>query len=435
MQQFKKLFVYLNRMLILNLRACLLMAVALEANASLRAQLNIDMAIALGKDAIYHQDYKGAIEHFDEVIMVRPHVADAHYFRAYANYSLKKYKEAENDCNSAINNNPFHPEFFQLRGLCRLNLSKYQESADDYSKVLEIRHCDLHSLYNRAVCNIELKNLKQVEADIDSITRFYPDVYRIHLLSAQMSLLDADTLKAIAHIDTLISHNSIDSEALAFRGRLCVWEENYQRADSFITLAINRGGRIMENYIVRAQARHALNRYNDALADYSEAILLSPRSFVAHYNRGLLRALVGADNLAIEDFDFVLRVDSTNTLALYNRAMLRERTGDYVGAEADYTLLISDYPTFYAGYASRARCRHKLGKTVQARADESVVSRAELDMLFNSKKRKNGGHATIRNVRSLSQEDLDYFQRLLDIEAEEGRKNAGLPPDFLDNGN
>lgn len=433
MLQFRKLFNSLNRSLYHKLRTIVTICMVVVGSGMLRAQLNIDVAVAYGKNDIYNQDYKGAIARFDEILTIRPHLAEAYYLRAYAKYSLAKYEESESDCTLAIENNPFHAEYFQLRGLCRLNINKYQESSDDYSRVLNLLPRDLHSLYNRAVCSIELKDLQRAQADIDTITRFFPDTYRRHLLSAQKCLVESDTLKAICYIDTLILYNNIDKDALAFRGRLCLWEENYQRADSFFTASIDRGGRTTENFIVRAQARHALNRYNEALADYSEAILLSPRSFVAHYNRGLLRALIGADNLAIEDFDFVLRVDSTNTLALYNRAMLRERTGNYKGAEEDYTLLINDYPTFYAGYASRAKCRHMLGKTALALKDETVVSRAELDLLFSAKNRKKKENKTIRNVRQLTQEDLEHYQRLLDIEAEEDRRNAGLPPDFLEN--
>lgn len=392
------------------------------------------MAVALGRNDLYLQEYKKAIEHFDEVLTVRPQMADVYYYRACARYSLGQLTEAEDDCTKAIGYNPFHAEYFQLRGLCRLNRNNYKESVEDYSKVLQLSPRDEHSLFNRSLCYLELNLVEQAENDIDSLQRFFPDSYKLHLLRAQANLLKADTILAIANVDTLLRYNQFDKNALAFRGKLCLWEEDYSRADSFFSAAIERGGRFTENYLARAQARHALYRYNDALADYSEAILISPRSFVAHYNRGLLRALVGADNLAIEDFDFVLRVDSTNTLALYNRAILRERTGNFKGAEEDFTLLITEFPTFYAGYAARARIRRALGKVSMAASDETVVYKAELDMLFNAKKKKGISNSTIRNVRSLTQEDLEKYQQLLDLEAEEERQRVGLPPDFgIDN--
>ena len=42
------------------------------------------------------------------------------------------------------------------------------------------------------------------------------------------------------------------------------------------------------------------------MSDYDAALEADPNNYLAHFNRGLLRAQVGEDNQAIEDFDFVL---------------------------------------------------------------------------------------------------------------------------------
>lgn len=134
--------------------------------------------------------------------------------------------------------------------------------------------------------------------------------------------------------------------------------------------------------MARALARHGMNLFGDAIADYDKTISLVPQHFVAHYNRGLLLALVGSNNKAIDDFSFVINKEPDNVMAIYNRALLRKETGDYRGATADFTEIIRQFPNFTYGYYARAECRRKYGDVRGALNDESVVARANLDMFF-----------------------------------------------------
>lgn len=376
-----------------------------------RAQLNVETAIDMGRSSLYYEDYVTAIARFNDVLLVRPRKAEVYYYRGYAKFSLEDYAGAADDCSEAIRLNPFRVEFYQLRGLTLINQSDYAGAAADYSRVLQELPDEQNSRYNRALCFLEQKDYDAARADLDYTIAHWPRFSRAYLVSAQIALETADTLGAIHWTDSLLTLVPRDRDALGFRGRLCLWEDNSLRADSFLTAAIELGGTSLDNYLCRAQARHNLNRFNGALADYDAAIERVPQHFVAHYNRGLLRALVGADNLAIEDFDFVLSLEPDNTLALYNRAILREQTGDFRGAEADYTALLRLYPQFYAGYAARARCRRKLGKNALALQDETRAARADYDLIFGNHRR-----TPIKRVRRRSDHELEHYQDLVEVE-------------------
>lgn len=381
------------------------------------AQINVETAINLGRSSLYYDDYVTAIARFNEVLLVRPRMAEVYYYRGYAKFSLEDYDGAETDCSEAVRLNPFRQEFSQLRGLCRINQGNYQGAADDYTRVLREMPDEQNSRYNRALCYVQMKDYDAAISDLQYATDRWPRMTRPYLVRAQVSLEQGDTLGAIYWTDSLLRINRRDRDALAFRGSLSLWQEDYQRADSFLTAAIAVGNVSSNNYIARAQARHALNRFNDALADYDQAIALVPQHFVAHYNRGLLRALIGADNDAIADFDFVLQQEPDNILALYNRALLNERTGNYGAAEADFTALLRAYPTFYAGYAARARCRRHQGKTALAAQDESVVRRADLDLIFGQAPRRKA----VKAVRRRSDHELDRYQELVEVERDSAR--------------
>jgi tetratricopeptide (TPR) repeat protein len=126
--------------------------------------------------------------------------------------------------------------------------------------------------------------------------------------------------------------------------------------------------------------RYHRNNLRGAMEDYDMALYVEPGSFLAHYNRGLLRMNVGDDNLAIEDFDKVLEIDPDNTMARFNRALLRENVGDYKGAVDDYSRVIESYPNFEYAYSCRASARRKAGDRKGADADEKWLFKRQLDI-------------------------------------------------------
>lgn len=375
------------------------------------AQLNVEATIDMGRSSLYYDDYVTAIARFSDVILLRPNQPDSYYYRAYAKFSLEDYRGAHEDLERAIRLQPFRTEFYQLRGLCQINLADYAAAIADYSYVLQHEPRDINSRYNRALCYLEQKDFVAAETDLHCILRQNPRHIRARLVIAQSQLEQHDTLSGLQVIDTLLTFNPYQHEALAFRARYSLLHHEYQLADSLLCLAIQHGGLSADNLITRAQARHGLSRYNDALADYDLAIQQQPRHYVAHYNRGLLRALLGADNEAIEDFDFVLGLEPSNTLALYNRALLRERTGLYEGAEQDFTKLIESYPDFIHGYAARARCRRHQGKTRLALSDESTMQRLQLDIAFGQNRKR-----TNTPVERNSPHELDSYDELMELE-------------------
>ncbi len=151
------------------------------------------------------------------------------------------------------------------------------------------------------------------------------------------------------------------------------------------------------------------------MADYDLAIDLDPTNFVAHYNRGLLRAQVGDDNAAIEDFDFILRIDPDDVMALYNRAELLMETGDYRGAIRDYTSLIKTYPNFHQGYLRRAQARRSIGDVRGAQRDEEHVLREQIAHRYGYASRASRTAST----RKKSEINLDEYQKLVVDDTEE----------------
>ena len=62
---------------------------------SLFAQINTDRVLAIGRNALYFEDYVLSIQYFNQVIKSKPWLAEPYFYRAVAKINLDDFKGAE----------------------------------------------------------------------------------------------------------------------------------------------------------------------------------------------------------------------------------------------------------------------------------------------------------------------------------------------------
>jgi Flp pilus assembly protein TadD len=75
--------------------------------------------------------------------------------------------------------------------------------------------------------------------------------------------------------------------------------------------------------------------YHSAIADYDQALILSPQNPEIYYNRAVAHYSVGDSHLALQDFDQAIQLQPTMAEAYANRGTVRLEAGNVVGAMAD----------------------------------------------------------------------------------------------------
>ena len=84
------------------------------------AQINTDRVMAIGRNALYFEDYVLSIQYFNQVVNAKPYLADPYFYRGLAKINLDDFQGAESDCSEAIERNPFVVSAYQVRGLARI---------------------------------------------------------------------------------------------------------------------------------------------------------------------------------------------------------------------------------------------------------------------------------------------------------------------------
>ena len=96
------------------------------------AQINTDRVLAIGRNALYFEDYVLSIQYFNQVIRSKPWLAEPYFFRAVAKINLDDYQGAEEDCTACIERNPFLAQAYYARGIARQSLENYDGAIADY---------------------------------------------------------------------------------------------------------------------------------------------------------------------------------------------------------------------------------------------------------------------------------------------------------------
>ena len=80
----------------------LLLGSILMLSSVVMAQLNTDRITSIGRNALYFEDYVLSIQYFNQVIKLKPYLAEPYQLRAIAKIQLSDYQGALRDCNAAI---------------------------------------------------------------------------------------------------------------------------------------------------------------------------------------------------------------------------------------------------------------------------------------------------------------------------------------------
>lgn len=337
---------------------------------TVKAQVNTDQVMNIGRNAMYFEDYVLSIQYFNQVISMKPYLADPYYYRAVAKYSLGDYKGAETDCSLAIERNPFIIDAYQVRGVARQNMRKYNDAIADYEMGLKQLPEHKFFLINKAVCEVAVKQYESASNTYDKLLRLYPKFENAYLGRAELYLAQKDTVKALENINRSIELNRNEPTAYVMRSEIKMRSLNDVKGaladmDEAIKLEPHYSG----YFINRAFMKYKLDDYFGSMADYDYALSLDPTNVTAYYNRALLKMEVNENNKAIDDFSYVLKSEPTHVMARYNRASLYYKTGQYKKAIVDYDELLKIYPNFQMALYSRSECKRLSGDVKGAEKD------------------------------------------------------------------
>lgn len=402
--------------------SCLLCFLSLP---TLFAQINTERVLTIGRNALYFEDYVLSIQYFNQIIKVKPYLAEPYFYRAIAKISLEDYQGALEDATLCIERNPFIVNAYQVRGIARQNMEQYEGAIADYQQGLTYAPENKTFLLNKAIAYAQRKEYDKSAESFDDLIRIHPSFYNGYMSRSAMLLEKGDTTKALLDLDKAISLDKHSSYAYAQRAMVRAGRQDFKPALEDMDQAIRLEPDFSNYYINRGLIRYHMEDLRGAMKDYDRVIELDKNNRMAYYNRGLLRAYVGDRNRAISDFSEVIRLEPDNTFAYYNRAILRDEIGDYRGAIGDYTEVLEQHPRFLPGLYARSEAKRKMNDLKGGEADFMKAYALEKELLAEREARRKNPDLAQNNdeeeadtngkkdVRKESDKNIAKFNRIM----------------------
>lgn len=330
------------------------------------AQLNTDRITAIGRNALYFDDYVLSIQYFNQVIKLKPYLSEPYLLRAIAKIQLGDYTGAELDCNAAIARNPFQPGAYYTRGFIYRQTNQLEKASQDFSEALIFAPENRTYIAMRADVLAEMKQYALALQDINHLLHREPQSAALHFEKGSICLRSNDTIGALDAFSKATEYDSQNPANWSALGLVQLMQDNQDDALSSLSKSIDHGSKWAGDYINRGIIYYRKHNYRSALNDYDKAVTLSPRDAQCYYNRGVLRQELGDYNRALEDFTQAINFAPDRIEIYYQRGMVQLQLRQWQAALQDFNTIIERYPYFLPAYYLAAQAETSLGNSREA---------------------------------------------------------------------
>lgn len=312
-----------------------------------------------GRGIALHPDMERTISIAYATQNVRSNPADMSALLERANIyrQFSSWISALKDLDRATQLEPANIEVLLERASLYFYLEKYDLAEDDLSKAIELAPDDERPVQIRADLYKQTSQYEKQVADLGKMVKHYPRDTKWLIARADAYLSAEEYESALADISDAISMDAHDSDLLLMRGqwlsvmgRLQESLADFDRATDMLSKSLdeaevngNNDRATSEALIVRlgfccylrGKALMEVEKYEQAVLDFSRAIEFVPYRSMYRVARCLANQKLGRLDDALEDMDLLIEKGSYSWNHFLRRGVVRRLKGELEGALAD----------------------------------------------------------------------------------------------------
>jgi len=253
------------------------------------------------------RDYQRTISNFDHTIELKTKHAWVYVARGQAYFSLKDYQQAIWNFDRAIGLDLKYVWAYVIRGQAYCSLKEYQQAIEDLNHALELDSTYTPAYVNRGLAHLLLKDIEQASSDY---TRSW-ELDQTDLLAGWRSLW-CEMCQGRANLETVARLETIAS----ISPQHCV------------------------AYVCRGVAMLLQNRFEEALTELEQAILLDHALWDAYFWKAMVCFYEGQDEVAMTFTEKALTLELPPVLLTPLHWLAKERLNFH---ERDIISLLAYY--------------------------------------------------------------------------------------------
>jgi tetratricopeptide (TPR) repeat protein len=211
---------------------------------------------------------------------------------------------------------------YLLLGLTYHDASEHKKAISNYSKAIELVPNYVTALSNRGLSHSMNGEYDLALSDFERAIDLDPNYMQAYYFRAFAHQRQGEFRGAVEDFNTALTLTT-DSNEVA-------------------TIYYNRG-----------RANKELKAYDDALADYEQAISLRPEDASIYFSRGLLHHQRKDFDAAIADYSRTIELNDQHARAFYNRGLLYRKAGTDFLAVRDFQAATDIEPSFARAHVNR----------------------------------------------------------------------------------
>ncbi len=340
-----------------------------------------DVAALVGRAAAYARqgDLTQAIADCTRAIHLRPDDAALHRRRGLLHARAGAHDTAIADFTESLRREPRNLEALANRALSHAQRREYDRAIEDYTEAIHLNPRDAALYYNRGNAHYCKAEYDRAVADYSEAVRLDPRNAWAYGNRGKANALRGEHARAVADFGRVLHLDPKNVKA--------VWD----RALSYAELpagTTRRAGRLRRRRSgaepgaalyrrAAANATAALGHYEQAVADFTEALTLDPKDVACYRSRAAAHLNASAFAQALADLDEALKLQPDSAALLAQRGMVRFRCGAYAEAVADYTRSLQQKPDLAEVHFDRGVAHAAAGDFDAAVADFTEAIRLE----------------------------------------------------------
>lgn len=315
-----------------------------------------------GAQRLFARKYDEAIEEYNKAIELKPDYAPIYSIRGYI-YRIKgDFESAIEDYNKLIELRPDNADGYCDRGIAYSRTGEFTRAIQDFNKAIQLKP-NLADTYNgRGLTYHQMNEVDLALQDFNKAIELRPDFAKAYNNRALVYQDKGDADKTIEDTSKAIEFQPNLSHAYNNRGNAYVRKGITSLAIKDFNKAIHLNPELAEAYCNRGVAYENRGEFERAIEDYTKAIELQPDYAVAYNNCGVVYNKMGRIELAIENFSKAIEINPKSANAYSGRGHAYAVKGEFDRAIVDHNMAIKLNPNLAEAYYHRGNAYFTKGE-------------------------------------------------------------------------